>query len=157
METTGHKSTDGVCSYKRTSTQQKESVSDVLSLAKRPKLAELDVPQPQRALSYSSLPTQSVSAVESFQHMFTFNHCSDLKINIQFINKYRTLCSYTEQLTHSHTVLCYCMMLLRLLLHQQSCDSYCYVHDINLTMIWPVQLILPKDTKTSILSCKHSK
>ena len=85
METTGHKSTDGVRSYKRTSTQQKESVSDILSLAKQPKLAELDVPQ--RALSYSSPPTQSISAAESFQHMFTFNHCSDLKINVQFINK----------------------------------------------------------------------
>ena len=34
METTGHRSTDGVHSYKRTSTQQKEAVSDILSLAK---------------------------------------------------------------------------------------------------------------------------
>ena len=43
METTGHKSTNGVHCYKRTSAQQKESVSDILSLAKQPKQIDLDV------------------------------------------------------------------------------------------------------------------
>ena len=43
METTGHKSTNGVRCYKHTSAQQKESVSDILSLAKQPKQIDLDV------------------------------------------------------------------------------------------------------------------
>ena len=86
METTGYKSTDGVRSYKRTSTQQKESVSDILSLAKWP---ELDLPQPQSDSSYLSPPPATLGKIttDSFKHMFTFNYCSDLKINVQFINK----------------------------------------------------------------------
>ena len=35
METTGHRSLDGVRSYKRTSAQQRKSISDILSLTKR--------------------------------------------------------------------------------------------------------------------------
>ena len=37
METTGHRSTDDIRSYKRTNTQQKESVSDIPSLTKQPR------------------------------------------------------------------------------------------------------------------------
>ena len=86
METTGNKSTDDVCSYKHTNTQQKESVSDIVSLAKRP---ELDLPQPQSDSSYLSPPPATLGKVtaDSFKHMFTFNRCSDLNINIRFINK----------------------------------------------------------------------
>ena len=90
METTGHKSTDGVRSYKHTSAQQKESVSDILALTKQPKPAESDILQPHSAAASCSSTTQSKAAAitpESFQHMFTFNQCSDLKINVQFINK----------------------------------------------------------------------
>ena len=39
MERTGHRSIEGVRSYKRTSEQQEQSVSDTLSLSKRPKTA----------------------------------------------------------------------------------------------------------------------
>ena len=89
METTGHKSTNGVSCYKRTSAQQKESVSDILSLAKRPKQIDLDVHHYQPA---SQAPTSLPIAREAHQqdmlkHMFTFNNCSDLSINVQIINK----------------------------------------------------------------------
>ena len=82
METTGRKSTDGDRSYKHTSTQRRESVSDILSQAKRP---ELDLPQPQSDSSYLSPPLATLGKItaDSFKHLFTFNHCSDLKINIQ--------------------------------------------------------------------------
>ena len=37
METTGHQSLDGVRNYKRTSVEQQQVVSDILSLAKKPR------------------------------------------------------------------------------------------------------------------------
>ena len=37
METTGHHSLDGVCNYKWTSVEQQQVVSDILSLAKKPR------------------------------------------------------------------------------------------------------------------------
>ena len=37
METTGHQSLDGVCNYKQTSVEQQQVVSDILSLAKKPR------------------------------------------------------------------------------------------------------------------------
>ena len=37
MERTGHHGVDGVRSYKRTNQEQQENLSDILSLAKKPK------------------------------------------------------------------------------------------------------------------------
>ena len=39
MERTGHRSVEGVRSYKRTSDQQEQAVSDTLCLSKRPNTA----------------------------------------------------------------------------------------------------------------------
>ena len=60
METTGHRSTDGVRSYKRTSAQQKESVSNILYIfGKRPKPAIAqthNVSPPAQNKSFRKLP-----------------------------------------------------------------------------------------------------
>ena len=84
METTGHRSLDGVRSYKRTSAQQKESILDILSLTKQFKPVEQDL-EPET----SHDPTQSKTAIhqDSFQDIFTFSHCSNININVQCINK----------------------------------------------------------------------
>ena len=83
METTGHRSLDGVRSYKRTSAQQKESISDILSSTKRLKPVDhCHEPDTSPAL------TQNKAAIhqDSFKDMFTFSHCSNVNINVQFIN-----------------------------------------------------------------------
>ena len=67
MERTGHRSTEGVCSYKRTSSEQQEAVSDILSLCKRPcaELQSLPRPFPQSAPSASQpiVPGPSTSGM----------------------------------------------------------------------------------------------
>ena len=84
METTGHKSTDGVRCYKRTSAQQRESVSDILSLAKRPRPNDLNFHHDQHV---SQTPSTETHQQDLLQRMFNFNQCSDLSINVQIINK----------------------------------------------------------------------
>ncbi len=41
MERTGHHSTDGIRTYKRSSMQQQEDISDILSLRKKPRVESL--------------------------------------------------------------------------------------------------------------------
>ena len=106
MEKTGHHSTDGIRTYKRSSTEQQEAISDILSRSKKPKM---DMAGPQNAMvcgsrslitqdldvtnpSVSSEP-QSSSIIHSnkqlvihpdnVQRMFTFNSCSGVNINVQ--------------------------------------------------------------------------
>ena len=85
METTGHRSLDGVCSYKRTSAQQKESISDILSMTKRFKPTD---PEPESSHTPTQNKTINSPAIhsDSFQGMFSFNQCSSINVNIQFIN-----------------------------------------------------------------------
>ena len=79
METTGHRSLDGVRSYKRTSDEQRETISDILSLTKRIKPVNL-------ALELDA-PMQSETAIhqDRFQDMFTFTNCSNINVNVQTI------------------------------------------------------------------------
>ena len=61
MERTGHRSIEGIRSYKRTSSEQQEAVSDILSSSKRPYTAALQqMPQPQ-------LPSRVLSVASSSQ------------------------------------------------------------------------------------------
>ena len=106
MERTGHRSTDGIRMYKRSSAEQQEAISDILSRSKKPKVAatkhdhdetslvrattSLDT---QDTVQYGVEQTQSCSVTQSqkqllfrpenLQRMFTFNTCSAININVQ--------------------------------------------------------------------------
>lgn len=75
MERTGHHSVDGVRSYKRTNQEQQENLSDILSLAKKPRSGQQPV---QNINNSQQLALQS----EKFKHMFTLNNCSNVNFNI---------------------------------------------------------------------------
>lgn len=89
MERTGHRSLEGVRSYKRTSAEQQETVSDILSNAKK-QCTQLAVP----ALTETSNTTTTVSTDTSCNISlpnylasktgFTFNSCNT--VNISFNN-----------------------------------------------------------------------
>ena len=99
MERTGHRSTEGVRSYKRTSSEQQEAVSDILSLRKRPctelqplpPLLPHPVPSAAPVIPGSStsdinmvnMPTH-ISTARSTDHArtFYFNSCSNFTINL---------------------------------------------------------------------------
>ena len=78
MEPTGHHSVDGVRSYKRTNQDQQENLSDILSLAKKPK-SSLPLVQPIQNISNSQ---QLSMHSDKLQHMFTLSHCSDVNFHI---------------------------------------------------------------------------
>ena len=102
MERTGHHSTDGIRTYKRSSAEQQKAISDILSRSKKPKVAatkhdhdetslvrattSLDT---QDTVQYGVEQTQSCSVTqllfrpENLQRMFTFNTCSAININVQ--------------------------------------------------------------------------
>ena len=97
MDRTGHRSTEGVRSYKRTSSEQQEAVFDILSSHKR-SCTELRLPQPLSILepasafqTASSSSSQSVTAVNTPTHIstatadrtgaFYFSSCSNVTIN----------------------------------------------------------------------------
>ena len=98
MERTGHRSTEGVRSYKRTSSEQQEAVSDILSSHKRSCTELQPLPQPLSILepasasqTASSSSSQSVTAVNMPTHIstatadrtgaFYFSSCSNVTIN----------------------------------------------------------------------------
>lgn len=78
MERTGHHSVDGVRSYKRTNQEQQENLSDILSLAKKPRNG-LSLVQPIQNISNSQ---QLSVQPDKLQHMFTLNNCSNVNFNI---------------------------------------------------------------------------
>ena len=115
MERTGHRSLEGVRSYKRTSNQQREALSDVLNLEPRidipdtntsDTLSSIPVGQPSPPVSASTssslvpgqLPqpatfnTQSnTSSVQAntkniLPGSFSFNSCSSITFNINYHN-----------------------------------------------------------------------
>jgi len=81
MERTGHRSLEGVRSYKRTSEAQREALSDILNRPKRPRTnnAELALQPP-----HPVTPTQYISAETQSHHLLhglslpsaTFNNCN---------------------------------------------------------------------------------
>ena len=96
METTGHCSTEGVRTYKRTSAMQREAVSDILSCAYKKPCIEQSLPAPEslssELLPHSSetVPVQSAaqavcktaSASASIPGSFYFQSCSSVTINL---------------------------------------------------------------------------
>ena len=89
METTGHHSLEGVRSYKRTNTEQQESVSGILSLAKKRTLTPTNndhssvVPAASALSSATILNSQQLTIhPDVLKHMFTFNSCSNINIHL---------------------------------------------------------------------------
>ena len=94
MECTGHRSTEGIRSYKRTSSEQQKEVSDILSLCKRSRTELQPLPQPLSQPSTSALqiapstsgvnlvnmPTQTRS-INDHAGTFHFTLCSNVTIN----------------------------------------------------------------------------
>ena len=87
MERTGHRSTEAVRSYKRTSNDQQEKVSDILSNTKR-HCGEADVVfqhssvtnfQPTKAFTSSHLSLEYASS--SSAPIFNISNCSSVSIN----------------------------------------------------------------------------
>ena len=110
MERTGHHSTDGIQTYKRSSAEQEEAISDILSRSKKPRVdfegaqksnslvcasnsliqtpdhdlmdsAVLSEPHSSSSVTHSH--KQLVIHPDNIQHMFTLNSCSGVNINVQ--------------------------------------------------------------------------
>ena len=100
MERTGHHSTDGIRTYKRSSVQQQEQISDILALSKKPRV---EYPQKSTAAGSSQalIPVQEtidstctvdrvqaqsnkqlVYKNESLHRMFNLEGCSGININV---------------------------------------------------------------------------
>ncbi len=80
MERTGHRSLEGVRSYKRTSTEQQETVSDILSNAKK-QCSESTLPVVNTTGSSDSSCNIALPSYLASKTGFTFN-----TINISFNN-----------------------------------------------------------------------
>ena len=82
MERTGHRSLEGVRSYKRTSDQQRETLSDILNHPKRPRThsveSALQPPPPESlAQTYISTETQTHQLLRGLSlPNATFNNCN---------------------------------------------------------------------------------
>ena len=94
MERTGHRSTEGIRSYKRTSSAQQENVSDILN-NKKP-CTEVAVPEcsgPSAELASASCTTTQMALsgyMASKTGAFTFNSCNTVNINF---NNYTGPCN----------------------------------------------------------------
>ena len=105
MERTGHHSTDGIRTYKRSSVQQQEKISDILSLSKKPRVessqqsvaastVSSQALMPAGAVQDTNDSTRLVDCVqaqsnkqlynnESLHRMFNFEGCSSININVR--------------------------------------------------------------------------
>ena len=91
MERTGHRSTEGIRSYKRTSSEQQQAVSDILNnVAKKPctDVALAQVHHGQGidtscgpSFSNVSIPTQLQTSQTDHAGAFYFSSCSNISIN----------------------------------------------------------------------------
>ena len=101
MERTGHRSTDGVRPYKRTSEEQQIAISDILNRSKKPRSEQQQlVPSTQDSAQLSSehpalfphsgLTTQSSAFTKTqcntIPGTFQFNHCGSVTINLNYNN-----------------------------------------------------------------------
>ena len=95
MEKTGHRSLEGVRSYKRTNTEQQENISDILSLTKKPALQNASsdcsalLPAACSGSAVLSATNNNIQHNQQFtihpdvlEHMFTFNSCSNVNIHL---------------------------------------------------------------------------
>ena len=77
MERTGHRSLDGVRSYKRTSQQQKEALSDIMNLSvPEPKQQKLDIGSSSAACSQQQIGMAPAQ--------LSLQNCSNININISY-------------------------------------------------------------------------
>ena len=101
MERTGHRSTDGIRVYKRTSSEQQEQISDTLLRSKKPKedMSPNGVIAPSTSVPSTATNTTSASGsvestcvmhsqsqqkmAENLQHMFNLTNCSGVCINVK--------------------------------------------------------------------------
>ena len=92
MERTGHRSTEGIRSYKSTTMEQKEVVSDVLSTTKRQckQVAVREKPAENEASNtdimtscnhYSNTANLSLPTTLSKSGAFYFSSCTNVNIN----------------------------------------------------------------------------
>ena len=87
METTGHCSTEGVCTYKRTSKTQRQQVSDILSAKRICVKHPIPPEQPQSSeivpvQGHSSTFELSNTASTTIPASFAFHSCSSVTISI---------------------------------------------------------------------------
>ena len=92
MEKTGHHSLEGIRSYKRTSSEQQEAVSDILALKKKkPCLVydenqntELEQPHNSLTPAVQTLQQHNQSVTinpDNLKNMFTLNNCTGIDIH----------------------------------------------------------------------------
>ena len=117
MERTGHRSTDGVWSYKRTSSEQQEAVSDILSSCKRSciELQPLPCPLAQSTSSASQIvpSTSDVNMVNMPTHIstarftdpFYFSSYSNFTINFNNMELELELSIHPYHSCHNNVVL----------------------------------------------------
>ena len=90
MEKTGHRSLEGVRSYKRTNMEQQENLSDILSASKRPAIQYSSASVSSDTACQSILKTKStqlskeitIKTQESLKHMFTLKNCNNVSIQV---------------------------------------------------------------------------
>ena len=96
MERTGHRSLEGVRSYKRTSSEQKEVVSDILSNANKRQCTEMPGNAGEVCASTATVPsefamtnfTENISLPSyssSKSGAFNFSACTNVNINVNNI------------------------------------------------------------------------
>ena len=90
MEKTGHRSLEGVRSYKRTNMEQQENLSDILSATKRPAIQSLSASDSSDTACQSILKTKSIQlskeitikTQETLKHMLTLKNCNNVSIQV---------------------------------------------------------------------------
>ena len=85
MEKTGHRSLEGVTSYKRTNMEQQENLSDILSATKRPAIQSSSASVSSDTACQSILKTKStkLSKEITIKTQETLKHMSTLNVSIQ--------------------------------------------------------------------------
>ena len=86
MKRTGHRSIEGIRSYKRTSLHQKEAVSDILSnMSTKKHCGEVSAPEPPAVDTHASMPSNtaniSIPNYSSKSGAIYFSNCTNININ----------------------------------------------------------------------------
>ena len=87
MEKTGHRSLEGVRSYKRTNMEQQENLSDILSATKRPAIQSSSASVSSDTACLKTKSTQlskkiTIKTQETLKHMFTLKNCNNVSIQV---------------------------------------------------------------------------
>ena len=116
-ERTGHHSTDGICTYKRSSVRQQEQISDILSLSRKPRVeSSQSIAVSSQALMSGAVQETSDSTCivdcvqaqsnkqlvynsKSLHCMFNYEGCSNININVAFSGLQTVLASYISHLS----------------------------------------------------------